>query len=206
VEGEAEHIVSWNGFQASGLSLNSISRYYFHKLYIFWPFFYCYIDISIICHYVRGLTTNITICVNKYFTKHLRKWRSNSLAYTWRTYNLCHMLTETDVTPWPESASEQHRPSGRRLSAKLVPTFADRRCHMVSVTVPYGRILGFLDRNRYFFFQVAPQLYSRGWVDPVPDPILLRKSGSEGNRTRDLWICSQEFWPLDHRGGLLSST
>jgi hypothetical protein len=31
-------------------------------------------------------------------------------------------------------------------------------------------------------------------VDPVPDPLLLRKSGSAGNRTRDLW-------PLDHRGG-----
>jgi hypothetical protein len=23
------------------------------------------------------------------------------------------------------------------------------------------------------FYQVAPQLYSRGWVDPVPDPLLL---------------------------------
>jgi hypothetical protein len=39
-------------------------------------------------------------------------------------------------------------------------------------------------------------------VDPVPDPLLLRKSGSTGNRSRDLWICSQELWPLDHRGGL----
>jgi hypothetical protein len=27
---------------------------------------------------------------------------------------------------------------------------ADRGCHMVSVTDPYGRILGFLDRSRYF--------------------------------------------------------
>jgi CBS-domain-containing membrane protein len=61
-----------------------------------------------------------------------------------------------------ESASELYRPSDRRLSAKLVPTFADRGCHLVSVTDPYGRILGFLDRSRYFFFQVAPQLYSRG--------------------------------------------
>jgi hypothetical protein len=43
---------------------------------------------------------------------------------------------------------------------------------MVSSTNPYGRILGFLDRSRYDFFQVAPQLYSRGWVDPVPDPLL----------------------------------
>jgi hypothetical protein len=37
-------------------------------------------------------------------------------------------------------------------------------------------------------------------VDPVQDPLLLRISGSAENRTRDLWICSQELWPLDHRG------
>jgi hypothetical protein len=35
-------------------------------------------------------------------------------------------------------------------------------------------------------------------VDPVPDIVILRKSGSAGNRTRDFWICSQELWPLDH--------
>jgi hypothetical protein len=38
-----------------------------------------------------------------------------------------------------------------------------------------------------------------GWVDSVPDP-LLRKSGSTGNQTWDLWICGQELWPLGHRG------
>jgi hypothetical protein len=43
---------------------------------------------------------------------------------------------------------------------------------------PYCRNLAFLDRSRYFSFQLAPQL------DPVPDPLLLRKSGSAGNRTR----------------------
>jgi hypothetical protein len=51
---------------------------------------------------------------------------------------------------------------------------------------PYSR---FSRPEPYYFFEVAPQLYSRGWVDPVPDPLLLRKSGSAGNRTRDLWIC-----------------
>jgi hypothetical protein len=50
------------------------------------------------------------------------------------------------IPPWPESVSELYRPSDRRLSAKLVPTLADRRSHVVSVTDPYGRILGFLDR------------------------------------------------------------
>jgi hypothetical protein len=38
-------------------------------------------------------------------------------------------------------------------------------------------------------------------VDPVPDPLLLRKFGSAENRTRDLWVSSQELWPLDYRGG-----
>jgi hypothetical protein len=48
------------------------------------------------------------------------------------------------------------------LVGKVIAKFADRWCHVVSVTDPYGRILGFLDRNRYFFYQVAPQFYSRG--------------------------------------------
>jgi hypothetical protein len=65
-------------------------------------------------------------------------------------------------TLWPESASKLYRQSYRRLSVNLLPNFADRGCHVVSVTDPYGRILGFLDRSRYFFVQVAPQLYSRG--------------------------------------------
>jgi hypothetical protein len=33
---------------------------------------------------------------------------------------------------------------------EVIANFADRRCHVVSVTDPYGRIRGFLDRSRYF--------------------------------------------------------
>jgi hypothetical protein len=65
-----------------------------------------------------------------------------------------------------------------------VSPFADKGCRLVSMTDSYGRVLGFLDRSRYFSFQVAPQLYSRGWVNPVLDPLLLRKTGSVGNPTR----------------------
>jgi hypothetical protein len=57
---------------------------------------------------------------------------------------------KTKQTPWSESASELYRPSDRRLPAKWLPTFADKGCHAVSVTYPYGRILCFLDRSRYF--------------------------------------------------------
>jgi hypothetical protein len=64
-------------------------------------------------------------------------------------------------TPWPESASERSP-----LVDEVSANFTDRACHVVSATDFYGCILGFLDRNRYVFFQVSPQLYSRGWVDP----------------------------------------
>jgi hypothetical protein len=107
--------------------------------------------------------------------------RNNGLLYSVEHYNNCYsyyclsrqriiiiiiksllmyppFTCQTDytaivITPWSESASELYRPSDRRLSAKLVPTFADRGCHVVSVTVPYCRILGFLDRTRYFSFK-----------------------------------------------------
>jgi hypothetical protein len=71
-----------------------------------------------------------------------------------------------------------------RLPGEVNAIFADRGCHIVSVTDPYARIHTFLDRSRYVFFKVAPQLYSRGWMDPVPDPLLLGKRGSTGNRIR----------------------
>jgi hypothetical protein len=79
-------------------------------------------------------------------------------------FSKIHREGKTNIkkNPWPESESEIYRPSDSRLSAKLVPNFADRKCHVVSVTDPYGRILGFLYRSCYFFFQVDPELYSRG--------------------------------------------
>jgi hypothetical protein len=70
------------------------------------------------------------------------------------------------------------------LVGKVSANFVYRGCLVVSVTDPYGRTLGFLDRSHYFFFQVVPHLYSRGWVGPVPDPLLLRKSDRTRNRTR----------------------
>jgi hypothetical protein len=61
-----------------------------------------------------------------------------------RIYNPKYVITKT---PWPESASELHRPSDHHLSAKLVTIFADRGCHVIRATDPYGRNFGFLDRK-----------------------------------------------------------
>jgi hypothetical protein len=64
--------------------------------------------------------------------------------------------------------------TGRRI---LVPTFVDRGVSRgqrggTSMTIN----LTFLYRSHYFFFQVAPHLCSWVWVNPVPDPLLRRKS------------------------------
>jgi hypothetical protein len=111
---------------------------------------------------------------------------------THQTIEQCPTTLTHFLSLWPLSASELYRLSNRSLSAKSVPTFVDRGCHVVSATDSYSRILDFLGQSRYYFFQVAPQLHS-GWVDPVPDPLLLRKSGRARNRTQDLWNCSQEL-------------
>jgi hypothetical protein len=74
-----------------------------------------------------------------------------------RKFFLSFRYVQNKKPPWPQSASELYPPSDRRLSAKVVPAFADRGCHVVSTADPYSRILGFLDRSRYFFFQIAPQ-------------------------------------------------
>ena len=99
------------------------------------------------------------------------------------------------------------RQSGRRRSAKLVPTFADRGVSRGQrKRSPRPLISVYRTWIATYFIQVAPQLTSRGsrgWVCPVPDPLSLRISGSAGNRTRHLCICSQKLWPLDHRGGHL---
>jgi hypothetical protein len=58
-----------------------------------------------------------------------------------------------------------------------VPTFEDRGVSRGQRgRTPTAVSLSFLDRSRYFVLQVAPQLSSKGSVDPVPDPMILRKS------------------------------
>jgi hypothetical protein len=127
----------------------------------------------------QPVSTRCVICCSTL----MLPWRRDYISFillSWTEHLLVTILSNS--VAWVRY--KLYRPSDRRLSAKLVPTLADRGCHVVSVTDPYCRILGYLHWCRYFCLQVAPQLYSRGCVDPVPDPLLLRKSGSAGNRTR----------------------
>jgi hypothetical protein len=70
----------------------------------------------------------------------------------------CHIFTKTWSTNSValDREREQYQPRDRRLSAKLVSTFENSGSRVANTTDTYGRKLGFLDRNRYVFFQVAP--------------------------------------------------
>jgi hypothetical protein len=82
--------------------------------------------------------------------RHHCHWIKTSFAAQLYYHYHHHHYRLIKKPPWSEPASELYQPSDRCLSAKWLPTFADRGCHMISVTDPYGRILGFLDRSRYF--------------------------------------------------------
>jgi hypothetical protein len=129
----------------------------------------------------------------------------NYSEFPWEPTTRCSALLEGSNVNSVALVRERTIPIERPLFCErsYCQRFADRRCRVNRATGPYGRIHGFIDRRRYNFFRAAPELYWRGWVYPVPDPLLLRKSG-ESNP--DLWVCSPELWPLHHRGGLLSST
>jgi hypothetical protein len=116
-----------------------------------------------------------------------------------------HFATETKLNwiTWPEPSSEQYRRSDRDLSVKLVPTFADRGYRMVSTTDPYGRILEFLHRSRYFFFPSTSSIVLTRLSGPITRPTT---SQNREESNSDLWICSQKLWPLDLRGGQIFAT
>jgi hypothetical protein len=74
-------------------------------------------------------------------------------------------------TPWSESASELHRPSDRRLSAVSANFLRIESATWSAWRIPMA-VFSVFWQEPLLFYQIAPQLYSRGWVDPVPDPLL----------------------------------
>jgi hypothetical protein len=108
---------------------------------------------SSVSKHVSGVGRNTNLIISSYETR-----SQESLCWQDPTAIYCSALLlqmELKKTPWSESASELYRPSDRRLSAKWLPTFADRGWYVVSLTDPYGRILSFLDKSCYFSILVV---------------------------------------------------
>jgi hypothetical protein len=71
------------------------------------------------------------------------------------------------------------------LVCEVMPTFADRGCHVISVTDPYGRILGFLDRSRATFLSSSSSV------------VLTRLSGPRSRPTTYFFLPGIEPVPPD---------
>jgi hypothetical protein len=83
------------------------------------------------------------------FPLSVHTWRGFACADFKLLSSLISWRNSLKITPWPSSASELYRASDCRLSAKLVPTFEDTRCLVVSATDPHGRILDFLMNYKF---------------------------------------------------------
>jgi hypothetical protein len=123
-------------------------------------FFFHFINLeSEFCTLVQMLTRKLWMCIHMLWSDVTFEKRklpcTRALFAVWMGALMRIKTKKKKKNPWSESASELYRPSDHRLSAKWLTTFAGRGCHVVSVTDPYGRTLGFLDRSRYY--QVAPQ-------------------------------------------------
>jgi hypothetical protein len=75
------------------------------------------------------------------YSKRLPRKSSYSVSYTKQLNSVAWVRKQTISTKQPP------------FDAKFLSTFADRGWHVVSVTVPYGHILEFIDRSRYFTFK-----------------------------------------------------
>jgi mitochondrial fission protein ELM1 len=72
-------------------------------------------------HFDVNVSYKHDICYETEKTMNIRKL-AGSGSFRMQTLLACNSAFKYK-TPWPESASELHRPSDRLLSAKLVPNF-----------------------------------------------------------------------------------
>jgi hypothetical protein len=85
----------------------------------------CLSGLMSVCVYLPGQLETSTFEV----------YRCRKVIFSARRVSAASVVCKQKKNPWLESASELYRPSDRRLS-KLVPTFADRGCRVMSVADP----------------------------------------------------------------------
>jgi transposase InsO family protein len=87
-------------------------------------------------------------------------WSKKTLTQSKQTNSLAIIL-QANYTDWATA----------KCRKSLVPTFADRGVSRGQRGgLPTVLNLSFLDRSRYFFFQIAPHLSSQGLSGPLSRP------------------------------------
>jgi hypothetical protein len=110
------------------------------------------------------------------------RWPSSGNMYIKYTDPLTYTVVTLNSMVWVRE---------RTIPTERPPLVGEVSANVYGARVPRGQRDGSLRPYSRFsiqepllFYQVASQLYSQGWVDPVPDPLLYFFSGSAGNRTR----------------------
>jgi hypothetical protein len=118
-------------------------------------------------------------------------FHSKSLQPSLQEYSKCHKKKKNKLRCRSPQVNYTDRATAACWRSECQPFQVEGVVWSVQ-QIPMAVNLGFLDQSPYSFIQVVPQLSSQGRVDPIPDPLLLRKSGRAGNRTWGLWIHSQK--------------
>jgi hypothetical protein len=120
-------------------------------------------------------------------------WQFDDAAQQWTCIALMNIeTTEKNPVAWVRERTLP--PSDRRLSAKLVQTIADRRCHVVSVTDPYGHIRFSRPEPATFLSSRSSVVLTKAEWTPSR-PTASQKIWKRRESNLDLCICSQELWP-----------
>jgi hypothetical protein len=101
-------------------------------------------------------------------------------------------------TPWPLVRKRTIQTERSQRPSKLMPTFAGRGSCVVNTSDPYGRESLISRAEQLFFLSCSSSIILTKLSGPRSTTTAYQKMW---NRSGDLWICSQEFWPLDYRGG-----
>jgi hypothetical protein len=91
---------------------------------------------------------------------------------------------KTKQTPWPESTKELYRPSDRRLTAKLVPTFAGREVLRSQRNRSPRKYSWFSRPEPLIFISSSSSIVLMRLIGPRSSPLFHRKCSIAGNRTR----------------------
>jgi hypothetical protein len=121
--------------------------------------------------------------------------------YIWNLPQCLPAMSCIIMRGWHLRGFSSRANSDRCLSAKLVLTFEDIGCCVATATDPPWTY------SRFSFEPGTSGSVARSpdhWTTEAVYFLLIQFVPHRKHNTSPL--CSQELWPLDHRGGLLSST
>jgi hypothetical protein len=118
-------------------------------------------------------------------------------------WEICYIMLVLNIkkqTPWPlvrkRTIPTERPPLVGEIYCQLLRI---EGCRVVSAADPLRSLISVFWTGAATFLSSSALFYPhKGWVDPIPDPLLSRTFGSAGNWTQNLWVSSQGVWRLQY--------